>query len=168
MTLKERLQKHEYDYQRYLKGKNHFNTSYKILENNNYNIQLIEECDASQRFERERLHIESMECVNKCRPIITEDERCQYQRQYRKQYRKQNREKERQRERQYYQQNREIILEKRRLQFKCQCGGQYTNINRLCHLKTKKHQKYVRNEVKNCLDDIVNAVVEKTVNDTLL
>ena len=44
----------------------------------------------------------------------------------------------------YYKQNKE----KRSKKFNCVCGGKYTRSHKLCHLKTKKHQKYIQS-IKN-------------------
>ena len=41
-TLEQRLKKHESDYKRFKDGKYTFITSFKILENNNYKIELVE------------------------------------------------------------------------------------------------------------------------------
>ena len=49
----------------------HFTTSFKILENNNYYIELIElfECTCKDELcARESYYIKSLECVNKVIP----------------------------------------------------------------------------------------------------
>jgi hypothetical protein len=56
-----------------------------------------------------------------------------------KEYRDKNREKEKQRVKDYYDKNRESIL--------CECGGKYHLFNKARHLKTKKHQDYLLNEI---------------------
>ena len=40
--LYERIAKHEYDFKYYLNGNYHYITSFKILKNNDYKIELIE------------------------------------------------------------------------------------------------------------------------------
>jgi hypothetical protein len=40
-TLNQRLKKHEYDYKQYIDRKYHFVTSFKIIQHNNYRIELI-------------------------------------------------------------------------------------------------------------------------------
>jgi hypothetical protein len=76
-TLAKRLQNHKRDYKRYLDGSNKYITSFKSLENNNYEIILIESYPCSSKDElhqRERHHIETMECVNKVIPGRTKKE----------------------------------------------------------------------------------------------
>jgi hypothetical protein len=66
-TLTRRLQKHKGDYKKFLDGKNSNMTSFQILENNNYEIILIEvyPCNSKDELhQRERHYIETMECVN--------------------------------------------------------------------------------------------------------
>jgi hypothetical protein len=67
-TLARRLVKHRSNYKSYLDGKYHFITSFKILENDNYDIVLLENCQCDTKDElhkRERYYIETLECVNK-------------------------------------------------------------------------------------------------------
>ena len=67
--LCQRLAQHRCDYKRYLEGKSHFISSFKILENNDYDIILLEKCENITDKEglraRERHYIETLECVNK-------------------------------------------------------------------------------------------------------
>jgi hypothetical protein len=77
-TLARRLSGHVSNYNQYLKEKGSYCTSYQILENNNYNIVLIEKCDSvNSRDElksRERHYIEALTCVNKVIPLRTDKE----------------------------------------------------------------------------------------------
>jgi hypothetical protein len=43
----------------------------------------------------------------------------------------------------YYITNKELLLEK----IKCECGGSYHKLNRHTHYKTKKHNKYMEENV---------------------
>jgi hypothetical protein len=67
--LCQRIAQHRTNYKRYLEGKFNYITSFKILENGDYNIILIEELKNCENIEqlraRERHYIESLECVNK-------------------------------------------------------------------------------------------------------
>jgi len=47
--------------------------------------------------------------------------------------------------REYYLRNKKIINEK----FKCECGGKYSKSNESNHIKTKKHLKYLKNQIDN-------------------
>ena len=71
-TLARRLAKHVADYKRYLKTSKNYITSFIILENNDYEITLIElyACNSKDELHaREKYFIESLQCVNKILPI---------------------------------------------------------------------------------------------------
>ena len=71
--------------------------------------------------ERELIEAYSPLC-NKSRPIITFEEKMQTIHES-------------------YQRHRDVYLEKYKEKHKCEiCGGKYTTVNRLTHLKTQKHQ----------------------------
>ena len=115
-TLKQRLQGHKYEYDRFLKGLRNNVRSFGILKNNNYKIELLENCNIKTKDEltaRERFYIENNECVNKQFPGRTQKE--------------------------YIEANKNKLQQK----FECPCGGQYTYSNKTTHLKTNKHQKYL-------------------------
>ena len=104
-TLSKRLTKHICDYKRYLKGKNHFITSFKILENNNYKIILIDNCPCKNKEElhrEERKYIESIKCVNKFIPGRTD-----------KEYRENNKDKIKEKNKKYNEKNKDKIKEQR-------------------------------------------------------
>jgi hypothetical protein len=70
-NLARRLQGHKGKYKLFLDGKTSFMTSFKIFENNNYEIILIENLPCLSKDElhkRERFYIETIECVNKYIP----------------------------------------------------------------------------------------------------
>ena len=67
-TLARRLAKHVKNYNYYKNGKGSNVRSYEILQNENYNIILIENVQCNNRDElraRERFYIDSLPCVNK-------------------------------------------------------------------------------------------------------
>lgn len=74
--LSKRLAQHTSAYKRYLQGLIDFNTCYKVLENNNYSIVLLELVNCNCRDEllqRERHFIETTEnIVNKNKPCRTQ------------------------------------------------------------------------------------------------
>ena len=75
--LSQRLDKHRGDYKQYLKNKYSYVTSYKILENNDYDIVLLElvNCETKDELhKRERYFIETLDCVNKIIPGRTHKE----------------------------------------------------------------------------------------------
>ena len=72
LRLCQRLAQHKIDFRLYTNGNKRYSISYEILENNNYQIVLLEnvKCDNREELlQRERFYIENMECVNKCIPI---------------------------------------------------------------------------------------------------
>ncbi len=132
LSLAKRLAKHIDNFKCYKKGKSHFVTSFNILENNNYSIILLEEypCNSKdQLLARERYHIENTECINKSIPTRTS-----------KEWYYNNKEKMNIYHSQYREQNKDKINEK----FVCECGGKYTCSNKIQHLKTTKHQNYLK------------------------
>lgn len=116
--LTKRLSKHKTNYKQFLQGKYHFVTSFNILQNNNYDIVLIEEfpCEnKSQLHARERYYIESCICVNKFIPSRNIKE---YQEKYReenkdkiKEYYEENLEKIKKQQKEYYEKNKKYKKE---------------------------------------------------------
>jgi hypothetical protein len=141
--LARRLAGHVGCYRSYLNGKQNFVTSFKILENGNYNILLIEEypCETKdQLLAREGHYIETMDCINKCKAgALNELGRTEYNKQ-------------------------PHIIEYQKQKFNCVCGGKHTYTNRANHFKSAKHQNFFKNllnnhdhnmkQIDNFLDDI--------------
>ena len=72
--LARRLAGHRKTYNNYLNDKYNFVTSFKVLENGDYSIILLEKCQCNDKMEllkRERHYIETNECVNKNIPSRT-------------------------------------------------------------------------------------------------
>ena len=120
-NLEERLSEHKSSYKRFLKGLYRNVKSFDILKNNNYKIELLENCNITTKDEllaRERYYIENNDCLNKNIPGRTEKE-------YKKAYRIDNKDK---------------INEN----FDCPCGGNYTYSHKSHHINTIKHQNYLQ------------------------
>ncbi len=86
-NLSQRLAHHVADYSRFKKGKRNYSSSFDIIENGNYNIYLIEDYPCERREQllmRERYFIETMDCVNKHIPILSEEEKKEYHINYKK------------------------------------------------------------------------------------
>ena len=65
--LSKRLQHHLYQYKYWKEGKKTYTSSFKIFENNDYRIELLENCNCKDVYElknRERYYIENNDCVN--------------------------------------------------------------------------------------------------------
>jgi hypothetical protein len=129
--ISQRLRSHRFDYKKYLDGEYHYVTSFKILENANYEIILIEDYPCERKEEllaRERHWIENTVCVNKHIPTRTfkewshdnKEKLDEYRKEYHinnkekhnetsKEYRKNNREYMKERDKEYYLKNKEKI-----------------------------------------------------------
>ena len=120
-TLNQRLQEHKRDYRRYLNGKRYYITSFKIIENDNYDIILLEDfpCERKEQLHaRERYFIENTECVNMNIPTRTKkeyhEENKEQIKEQRKQYREENKEQIKEQNKQYHEENKEKIKEQRK------------------------------------------------------
>ena len=126
-SLETRLSRHKNNYKRFLKGLCNNVTSFDIIKNNDYKIELLEDCEIKTKPEllaRERYFIENNECLNKYIPGRTKKEWDIANKDKKKAYRDTNKEK---------------INEK----FDCKCGGKFTHQNKSHHIKTKKHQNFL-------------------------
>ena len=147
-TLARRLAKHISNYNCYKNGKYSYTSSFKIFENGNYNIVLIEDfpCEnKNQLYARERYWTENINCIN-----INRNQGIIYELGGLKEYKKVN-------NREYCEKNKESILKKKKIfyqnnkaklteKFNCNCGGCFTKTHKSCHIKTKKHQAYLENK----------------------
>lgn len=146
--LCQRLTAHKTDYNKYKNGKYNFITSFKVLENDDYNIILLENFPCNSKDElhaRERFYIESIECVNKYIPTRTNKEYYEQNKEKiidrMKEYQENNKENIKQYKKEYYENHKDKINKK----IECECGCKYTHQNKARHIKTKKHQKYLNN-----------------------
>ena len=123
--LSRRLAKHRSNYKDYLNkaSHSHYTTSYKVLENGNCDIILMENypCNSNDELlSRERYYIENYECVNKIIPSRSHEEYKElnrewyqnYMKTYNKKYREENSEKILKQRREHYYENQETILQK--------------------------------------------------------
>ena len=118
--LSQRLTKHICAYRQYLKGTYRFTTSFKIIENNNYRIELLEEvkCETKdQLLMREGHYIRLLDCVNRCVAGRTD--------------------------KQYWDDTKDVKNEKRRETFTCPCGKTITIGVKASHNRSKRHQAYL-------------------------
>lgn len=114
--LSTRLAKHKDKYKRYLKGCSHFVTSFKVLEQEGYRIELIEHFPCQSKYElenRERYYIENMDCVNNNIPTRTFNEYYEDNREMFLQkasaYYKANKDKIKQQKKEYTKKNKDVI-----------------------------------------------------------
>jgi hypothetical protein len=151
-TLARRLAKHIGHLREYEAGKRRYITSFKILENRNYDIQLIEAYPCNNKMElhaREGYYIKNTECVNKVVPTRTDAEYSLDTREKRKLYRLNNKEK---------------IRANKSRRYNCMCGGKYTHCNKSNHYRSNKHQQFdakLENYILQnnpTLDDVINFI----------
>jgi hypothetical protein len=121
--LNQRLSKHKCDYKSYLNGKDRNCTSFEIIKNNNYRIELIKYIIYKDRIEllqRERYYIENNECININIPSRTDKEyrnNKEYYKEYKKEYSK--------------------------IKYDCECGSSICQYQKQRHFKTLKHINFI-------------------------
>jgi hypothetical protein len=144
IALSQRLAQHVSSYKRYLNGKYHYVTSFKIIANGDYDIILVElfPCDSKDQLHaRESHYTQTIQCVNKIKNqgLLIKLGQVEYDKQYtfdHKEHKKQ-----------YYKANIDHINKRNNTVIYCECGCSYTRANKSNHLKTKKHQKYIQNRL---------------------
>ena len=138
----------------------------------NPKIFLIEDypCDRKEQLlMRERYFMESMDCVNFKRSIVTKEEKLKEKREYHqtnketilnqkkeyykknkdqidqkhKEYNEKNKLKVKQYRKEYQEKNKELISQKKGEKFDCECGGNYSHCAKARHIRTNKHQAYL-------------------------
>lgn len=120
--------------------------SKKLTELGEIKIILIENfpCESKEELlKRERFYIESMDCLNKRCPIITETERKESHYKNYLIYQKLNSEKIKEHKRFYSLKNKEKINEKKKIKYNCDCGSSLRVNEKARHEKTKKHITYI-------------------------
>ena len=155
-TLAMRLAKHVSNCKSWKDGKRTFTTSFKIIENQNYDIVLLEKypCDSKDELhKRERHYIETLNCVNKYVVGRTRQEYRQIhkdqKKDYDKDYREKNKEKITLQKSEYYQNNKEKISEREKIKCICPCGKTYRRSDKSQHEKTKFHQNFINSQEQN-------------------
>jgi len=155
-TLKERLRAHKNKLNQYIKGKGRNTTSFEIVKYDSCYIELLEmyPCNSKEELlKKEKEYMESIECVNKCRPFRTDEEKKEYGKEYDKEYYEANTEKVLQRQKEYYEANKEKVLqrhkEKNKQKYTCVCGSNTRKSDRRKHERTKKHGDYIKELQEN-------------------
>lgn len=136
--LYERLSKHRRDFKRWLEGKFHYVTSSEIVKFPDCYIELIEEVEVEDEFalhKREGYYQRNMECVNKRIEGRTDQE-----------YYEDNRDEILEKRKIYQAEHNVEIKEKKNIKHDCECGGKYTHCNKSRHIKSKLHLEYLSNE----------------------
>ena len=165
-TLARRMANHRYDYNYWKNGKKKgYISSFKVLENSNAEIILLESFPCNSKDElhaREKFYIEKNECVNKNIPTrtkkewyednndkINEKSKKYYEdnkdkkKEYHEKYREENKDKLKAFFKKCYEDNKE----KRGEKIKCECGRYYRFDGKSCHLKTNIHKKIIQKQI---------------------
>jgi hypothetical protein len=131
--------------------------SKKLTELGEIKIILIENfpCESKEELlKRERFYFDSMDCLNKHRPITTETERKELMNKRDKKYKEKNREKINETGKKRYDRKKDEINARRRLyrlknkdkikiKIICDCGAELNKYGLIKHKKTKKHITYI-------------------------
>ena len=148
--LSQRLSHHLYGYKKYQNNNHHFVSSFQILENDNYRIELLESVNCNTKDEllaREGYYIKTLDCVNK---NITGRSKKEYYQDNREQIlekRNDNKEKLNEYNKKYRQDNKEQIQKYKKEKHTCECGGKYTTTSKSLHCKTIIHQTFLNNQI---------------------
>jgi hypothetical protein len=124
-NIAQRMAEHVSHFKRYKNGKGNLFTSFKILECEDYKIELIENypCNNSQQLtKKEGEHIKILDCVNKKIEGRTEEDKKEQKKEYieankevikeyQKEWREANKEVIKEQRKEYYKDNKEVIKE---------------------------------------------------------
>ena len=127
-NLQKRLYHHERSYESFKVGKSKYTTLFKIIQNNDYKIELIKlhpcenkhELNVAEGLTIKKLKSEGLNVINRNIAGQTQKE--------------------------YYNKNKNDINEKRNIKNVCQCTGKFTKTNKAQHLKSKKHCEFIKNQ----------------------
>jgi glucosamine 6-phosphate synthetase-like amidotransferase/phosphosugar isomerase protein len=146
--LSKRLSQHVNYKKRFENGKQNYVSSFDILIDGNYKIELIENfsCETKEELEKqEGIHIRNEECVNKRIAGRTKTEYQLENKEYiinqRKEFRTMNKEKITEQKKQYYIINKDKVLENQKQLVVCECGTELAKTHISRHKKTNKHIK---------------------------
>lgn len=149
-TLNERKTGHKADYNRFLNGNSDYYTSFKIIENDDYKIELVELFPCNDRKEletREGFYIKNSECINKITVTQTRKEYRELHKneikEYRKIYYEDNKDKLNSQKRDYMKIYNEKNKEKIKEKYTCICGSNIRKSHKLRHERSKKHLSYI-------------------------
>jgi hypothetical protein len=110
--IAQRLAEHIRIYRRYKNNKGHFLTSFKILECEDYKIELLEEYPCNNReqlFKKEGEYIKSLNCVNKLIMGKTQEEYKKGNKEYYEANKEKNKEEKKEKKKIYREKNKEKI-----------------------------------------------------------
>ena len=138
-------------------------SSHEIIQNENYDIILIENypCDNKDDLHRrERYFIETMDCVNMIIPKREKGERIEVHREYNNK----NRDEINRKNLIHYHENKELVNKKRCRRIQCYCGIDYSKSNITAHMKSKKHIQYHQSKLIDMIHESnrINQLVKES------
>ena len=143
--LSQRMAFHRGGYKGWKNNKQNKTMSYDLFDKyglENCQIVLLENVCANSKDElqaREKHYIKIMKCINKCMPTITHEENLEQKRLYHHK----NKSHLNKLSKIYYENNTDILLEKRKLKYNCECGTICGMYGKQEHFRTQKHQKFI-------------------------
>ena len=150
-SLKQRYSVHKSVFKAWVNTKNKYcSSAHMFLRHglDNCKIELIENCICYNKKELEGREAHFIEeyantCVNSNKPGRSQAQWILDNKDKIAQYRVDNKDRLDHYHAQYRNDNKAKILVHSKVKQNCECGGNYTNVNKCQHIKTKKHQKYI-------------------------
>ena len=147
LTIEERLKMHESNKRCWERGTYHYVTSFKVLESNDYDIELIEVCDEEERNVREGFYIQTLNTVNR---FIAGRNKKEYIEEHRdeinakqKEYNKDHKDELKKYFKEYREDHKDELKAKKGEKITCECGSVSSNCHIGRHHRTKKHLDYI-------------------------
>jgi hypothetical protein len=148
-----RISAHKSAYKMYMNGKCRYITSFAIIKNNNYDYEILEtftNISKADLFKKETEYMISIDCVNKQKAYLSDEERkanhCEQNKIYRNK-------------------NKDNIHKTKNEKFNCDvCNGKYTRVHKSRHEHSKKHIKTLQAKLQ-ALEKRVEEV-EKKIDDS--
>ena len=131
-NLNKRLNRHERHYKSFLDGKHNYLSSFDIIKDGEYKIELIENfsCNSkSELCERENHFLKSIECINKYKSFRTLEDKLEQRKKDNLLFRLNSPEK-------YH-----LCQERRNIKWICKCGNECSKRNKARHIKTCNYKE---------------------------
>ena len=120
--------KYNYKVYQYIRDHGGYNSwNYEILEHIRNSINVYELRNVERKYIKELKPSLNCEIPNRTKKEYYNDN-IEYYKEYSKQYRENNR---------------EYFKEYKNEKFSCECGGKYTTVNKVRHMKSRKHQNFI-------------------------
>jgi predicted GIY-YIG superfamily endonuclease len=122
-------------------------SSCPIIERGNYTTIILEQFENINTVDlrkKEQEYISKLECINKNNAYLNQEQQEQYNKKYNYEYYHKHKDAKKEikkiRDKEYYQQHKNKLLSK----ITCDCGGKYNLCGKARHIKTTKHQNYLK------------------------